>query len=176
MTSGANPDMTPEIFLEMTDLHGADLSRWPLDMVKPALALMEQRADLLAAFERAGRLDAVLREADAEAERDLRLRHGDHAPDLQARILAGIAGAPLAPRVPQAAVIAARAPRENPITSFFSRNLFAPGGGLLMLGILGFLVGFQPQASADDLALSGPVIGQELVLAGDSAILNSGDW
>lgn len=158
--------LTREIFIEMTDTHGADLSRWPLHFVKPALALMAEDAGLQALFDRARSLDDVLRRADADMDARIAARHGSHAPDLQARILAAVSGAP-AQAAPVSVVLAAQ-PAAAPGGL---RGLFAPGGGFLMLlGVLGFLVGFQPAASAEDMLLTA----QDMIIAGDSAMLAAG--
>lgn len=164
-----NETLTRELFVEMTDAHGADLSRWPLHLVKPALALMEQDRALQALFDRARALDDVLRRADADMDARIRARHGEDAAALQARIMAAIHDAP----VQQAPVAVVAAAQKTAAPAWSLGRLFAPaGGGLLMLGVLGFLIGFQPAASADDMLLSGP----EIAIAGDSVLLAAGEW
>lgn len=52
-------------FKRNVDLYSADLSRWPVTLVRPALELVENDREAAACFEEALALDAALRAADA---------------------------------------------------------------------------------------------------------------
>lgn len=163
-------------FNALLDVHGADLSRWPVDAVKPALARMDADAQAKTLFTQAERLDDELRRADAVADLRIAARHGKTAPDLQARIMAQIA-ADGVQNIP--AVVAAQALGKSAVKArgmFGLKTLFAPGGGLLMVGLVGFMMGFMQPASAQDTLLDGLVHGQDIVIAGDAETGTMGEW
>lgn len=123
--------MTLDEFKDKTDLYSADLSRWPQDMIKPAVAFMKDNAEAAAYFDAALKLDAELRAYEP---------HPADTAVLEARILQAIAGE-MPAATPAAAVIAAAKPAR------FSRAwLFAPTGGLFAAAIVGFFMGFNPPA------------------------------
>ncbi len=169
MTQHQDTVLPPRDFYALLDCHGADLARWPVDSVKPALALMERDAQARVAFERDVALDSALRHADAALDRRIAARHGQCAPELQARILAALDG------VTPAAVVAQAALKRGASGMFGLRALFAPGSSLLMIGLIGFTMGFMQPASAQDVLLDGLVHGQDIVLAGESGMA-IGEW
>ncbi len=124
--------MKNEAFRDYVDLYSADLSRWPQDLVKQALALMETSAEAKAYFDEALALDGSLRSLDGA--------HKSQA-KLEARIMQQISG---------------MAQEDSPPVAepgFFGSGIFksewkpayifAPGGGLLAAVLIGFFVGFQ---------------------------------
>ncbi len=119
--------MKNEAFRGYVDLYSADLSRWPQDLVKQALALMETSPEAKAYFDEALSLDSALRSLDGT--------HKSHA-KLEARIMQQISG---------------MAQEDTPPVAqpgFFKSSwkpayIFAPGGGLLAAVLIGFFVGFQ---------------------------------
>lgn len=138
--------MTPDKFRALTDLHSADLSRWPRELVRPALDFMAQDAGAKAYFDDALALDALLR----------------------AYVPAPLADpAALEDRI----VAAARAPAKSafrvPLLA-----LFAPGGGLVAALVLGFFIGLHPGASGAEALLSQAVWAPEQAVAGDDIVLN----
>lgn len=136
-------------FREYVDIYSADLSRWPVHLIKPALNLIETSPEARASFDAALALDARLRAVDV-ALADTTV--------LAASIMAQVVKTPQAGKAaPIAAVIAdkalasaqiAAAPRKT-LSIFRPFEIFASGGGLMALGVIGFLIGFQPQAQAD---------------------------
>ena len=50
------------------------------------------------------------------------------------------------------------------------RAFFAPIGSLLIIGLIGFVMGVQQPANADDSLLDGLVHGQEIVISGDQPL------
>ena len=120
-------DMTQKEFERCIDLYAADLSRWPVDRIKPALALMEQSTAAKAAFDAALALDDMLRRAD----RPLR-----PAAALEDRIFAALH----APALPA------------PGLALRPAFVAAPSGILLAALVLGFFLGLNPApADAEDL-------------------------
>lgn len=172
MTYTYSTPLSFDDFSDLVDMHGADLSRWPLDAVKPALALMEADAAAKTLFAQSERLDDVLRRADAVIDQRITARHGATAPALQARILAQIAQTP-APAFSD--VLAAQSVAKTR-GGFGLKSLFAPGGSLLMVGLVGFMMGFMQPASAQETLLDGLVHGQEMVIAGDTDSGVMGEW
>jgi hypothetical protein len=116
-----------EEFRDDVDLYSADLSRWPEAKVKPALELMRDNPVAKAYFDDALALDGKLRAYTAKPVNE---------DALASRIMAAVQKAP-AP--------AAQAFKFRPAM------LFAPGGGLLAAAIIGFVIGFYPQAQSDFL-------------------------
>jgi hypothetical protein len=168
MTDAANSKLDPAVFDEMIALHGADLSRWPLETVKPALALMAGDDRCRARFEAMRGLDDDLRLSDDALYRRLRARHGDTCPKLQENVMRALRGEDVPATVPPAAVVAAT---RAPASAFSFKALFAPGGSLLVIGMIGFMMGFQQPASADDSLLDGLLHGQEIVITNEPAAL-----
>lgn len=122
--------MTKKELQQLIDTCSADLSRWPQDKIKPALALIGQDAAARRIFDDALQLDDILR------------RDGVAMPDtaaLSARIMAAIEG------VPQE-VAPEQAPEQAPAGLWIRpAYLFAPSGGLLAMAVAGFMLGFMPQ-------------------------------
>lgn len=175
MTHTFSTPLSRKDFGALVETHGADLSRWPLDAVKPALALMEVDAAAKAAFADAEDIDDMLRRADALMTQSIAARHGVTAPALQARILAQIADSAQASRGAPA-VVAAQAVNMARAGAFGLRSLFAPGGSLLMVGLVGFMMGFMQPASAQETLLDGLVHGQDIVIAGEADPGTIGEW
>lgn len=150
-------------FDEMIAVHGADLSRWPLDVVKPALALMAADDAARQRFDDARQMDDDLRLADDQLHRHLRARHGETCQALQDNVMRRLRGEDV-PRTPSPAVIAATASAPG------LRRFFAPLGSLLIVGVIGFVMGVQQPASASDSLLDGLVHGQDIVIAGDQSL------
>jgi hypothetical protein len=116
-----------EEFKDEVDLYSADLSRWPQDKVKPALDLMKDNPVAKAYFDAALELDGKLRDYSAKPV---------NVDALAARIMAEVQKAPVQTVQPLA---------------FRPAYIFAPGGGLLAAAIIGFVIGFYPQAQTDFL-------------------------
>lgn len=113
-----------EEFRDDVDLYSADLSRWPQEKVKPALELMRDNPVAKAYFDDALALDEKLRAYAAKTVNE---------DALASRIMAAVQKAP----APAAAGF-----------RFSPAYIFAPGGGLLAAAIIGFVIGFYPQAQA----------------------------
>lgn len=137
--------MKPEEFKKHVDLYSADLSRWPVELVRPALALMEDSAEAARYFDAALKLDDALR-AD--------VRETAPSPALEAAIMKKIAA------LPQKKSAAHK-------TAWRPALLFAPGGSLLAVAILGFFIGLQPAAQTDTL-LDPAFYAPEQIIAGDN--------
>jgi hypothetical protein len=115
---------TLDDFKENVDLYSADLSRWPQDLVKPALQMVKENRAAKEYFDEALALDDKLR------------RYTPKEPALSAlesRILDEIRKSPRAP-----------APAKKDEVSLRSAWIFAPGGGLLAAAVLGFIIGLLP--------------------------------
>lgn len=146
--------MTRDDFAELLDIYSADFSFWPAELIKPALAMIEQDAKCKEMFEQALVLDDRLRKADADvvAKADRRL---DDGAALMARIMAEIGG----PQTPM--------PVQVPVKATTGwRAFFAPSGGLLAVAVLGFMIGLQQPALSDDGA-DAIVGGTDIVIAAD---------
>ena len=172
MTHTYTTPLSFDDFSELLDVHGADLSRWPLEAVKPALALMDADSAAKALFTQSERLDDVLRRADAMVDQRIVARHGATAPALQARILAQIAETP----VPTFSAVLAAQSAAKARGGFGLKSLFAPGGSLLMVGLVGFMMGFMQPANAQETLLDGLVHGQDIVIAGEADTGTIGEW
>lgn len=146
--------MTRNEFTELLDIYGADLSRWPQDRLKAALALTEQDSAVRDAFDRTLALEDMLR--------------GDEMPDsnlpaLENRILSAIADLP----AQETAVVTPAAHR-----GFFgwrATYMVAPPVGLLAIAVFGFMLGMQPTAQRESLVH--PVYYQaDQILADDTSL------
>lgn len=133
--------MTLDEFKHLTDIHSGDFSKWPVNQVKPALALLATNAQAKQWFDGVLQLDDALRHADVNL-------CGDYA-DLETKIMQAIRNTPQSQPVKEF-VVAYR---------FRLSHLFAPSGGLLAMALVGFLIGFNPSASltpegiqSDDMA------------------------
>jgi hypothetical protein len=115
--------MNIDNFRHNTDLYSADLSRWPRDLVKPALELMRLDAEAKAYFNGALALDDHLRALDPP-QRD--------ASGLEEKIIA---------RLPRG-----KAPAKA--FSFRAAALLAPGGGLVAAALLAFFIAVSPPPHA----------------------------
>lgn len=175
MTSVFSAPLSLDDFTGLLACHGADLSRWPQEAIKPAIALMETDVRARELFAEGERLDDLLRRGDASCGQRIAARHGVTAPALQARIFAAINdGAASTPAI--SAVVAGQAVAAQRGSFFGIQSLFAPGGSLLMIGFVGFMMGFMDPASAQDSLLDGLVHGQDMVIAGDSDAATMGEW
>lgn len=142
--------MTLDEFRNNVDLYSADLSRWPQALVKPAVACMKDNAEAAALFEKQLLADAQLREFTP--------RTGDMSA-LEARIMQGLAeqspaSMPVTPAVAAAAAKSAWKPSW----------IFAPSGGLMVIALIGFLAGFNPQPTSY-VPLDPSYVAEEQVLA-----------
>jgi hypothetical protein len=171
--------MKLEAFKDNVDLYSADLSRWPVELVKPALALVE--AD-----------DAARDYFEAAALAEDELRAYDPSPAdtaaLQNAILAAITADPAQNSGAEnreagqgsfsahlAAAGAAR--RKTAGLKWKPAYLFAPGGGLLAAAILGFIIGVMPQGrsvSGGDYLVDPVYYAQDQILHSDSDLYNGG--
>jgi hypothetical protein len=106
-------------FQKYIDLHGADLSRWPSHQIRPALDLIQRDPAAGNIFAAAEKLDQMLR----------------HYPPAPVNMKA------LTHRIVQQVKrggVRAKPAAINPA------YLYIPGGGLLVVAILGFMIGFHP--------------------------------
>lgn len=138
--------MTLDEFRNNVDLYSADLSRWPQTLVKPAVTFMKDNAEAAALFEKQLLADASLREYTP--------RTGDLSA-LEARIMQGLAEqSPATISVKPAAAASLWKPSW----------IFAPSGGLMVVALIGFLAGFNPQP-ASYVPLDPSYVAEEQVLA-----------
>ncbi len=138
---------TLDDFKEHVDLYSADLSRWPQDLVKPALQMIKDDRGAKEYFDAALALDDKLR------------RYAPKEPALEAlesRILSEIRKTPQQQK-PQAV--------KGP-AALRKAWLFAPGGGLLAAAILGFIIGLLPPQQGADVSPDQSVV-QEQIIGGD---------
>lgn len=142
--------MTLDEFRNNVDLYSADLSRWPQALVKPAVGFMKDNAEASALFEKQLAADAQLRAHTP--------RIGDISA-LQARIMQGISEQSPASAPVQAPVAAAA------VKSFWKPSwVFAPSGGLMVVALIGYLAGFNPQPK-HYVPLDPSYVAEEQVLA-----------
>jgi hypothetical protein len=137
--------MNIEEFRDNVDLYSADLSRWPRDRVRPALALVEASPEARACFDAALALDDLLRHGVPRAHADLDA--------LEDRIMAAVA------------VKHAVTPS---LFSLAGRAML----GLFVAAVLGFMAGFGHRAEARDLLLDPVFYAQDQVISGDDVIIN----
>ena len=128
--------MTLEDFEKNIDLYSADLSRWPESQIRAAVELRKAKPEAKQLLEKHVSFDDVLR-AYVPKEPNVSA--------LEVRIMAEVARTKQGVRA---------ADVSGPAKSGFNWRplwLFAPGGGLAVAALLGFLVGFQPQQHKDTL-------------------------
>jgi hypothetical protein len=122
-----------EEFKNCVDLYSADLSLWPLDQVKPALAFMQENAEAKRYFD-----DMVFAEAQLRAYADQVVPSSG----LEARIMAQIENMP-----PEKSILfpesAKKAFRWQP------QRFLAPGGGLLAVLLVATFIGISPPEGMD---------------------------
>jgi hypothetical protein len=146
--------MTFEEFKENVDLYSADLSRWPRDMVKPALQFVKDDARAKAYFDAALALDDKLRSYAPKAP----MLEG-----IEARVMAEIRKTK---QEKPGKGAAAPAPVDVRVTPAW---IFAPGGGLLAVAVLGFIIGLMPPSEQPGDTLVDPVYySQDQIIGGDS--------
>jgi len=145
--------MTREEFTDLLDLYGADLSRWPQDRLKSALALTEKDAEARAQFDSALALEQDLRQHPAP-QTDLAA--------LENRIMAGVAA--LSAGTPAAA--------ENDGGFFHWRPafIFAPSGGLIAVAVFGFVMGFMQPALQPEHLMNPVYYQTEQILVDDNGL------
>lgn len=149
--------MTLKEFENSVDLYSADLARWPQDKMRQALLLMESDPRARACFDKALKVDDALRSLEAP---------GLSYPALETRIMRDIAG--IAQERTPLEMLAAQKPRASFLRPAM---LFAPGGSLLAVAILGFFMGFDAQVQGD--YFSDPVFySQDQILADDADFLD----
>lgn len=150
--------MTLDQFTELLDLHGADLSRWPQDKIKPALALVEHDAAARRAFDQMLSLEDHLRHAPMP---DVDLAA------LENRIMAAIN----TPETASESAVIAAAATAAPKGFFRWRAAFmvAPPVGLMAVAVFGFMLGMQPSLQRESLVH--PVYYQaDQILSDDASI------
>ena len=145
---------TLDEFKDNVDLYSADLSRWPDELVKPALAMMQQDNAAQEYFEAMLALDGTLRGYGP--------KDGDLGA-LEERIMAEIAKTPKAP-----AVVAAQASSESGYKGFNRAWLFAPGGGLLAAAVIGFILGIMPAEEKADTLLDPVYYTQDQIIGAEA--------
>ncbi len=138
-------------FKNHVDLYSADLSRWPVEKVKQALLMVENSAEAKAYFEATLKTDAALRHFDP-ATRDLK--------PLEARIMAKVA------ITPQDAEMDTNKGLFFGFTGHL-RDLFAPGSGLLIAAVMGFVIGLSP-APPQKTVLESSFYSGDVVISGDA--------
>ena len=126
--------MTRNEFTELLDIYGADLSRWPQDKLKAALALTEQDSAARDAFDRTLALEDMLR-GDILPDSDL--------PALESRILSAIADLPVQAPAATAA--------NKGFFGWRATYMVAPPVGLLAMAVFGFMLGMQPSVQRESL-------------------------
>lgn len=150
--------MTLDQFTELLDLHGADLSRWPQDKIKPALALVEHDAAAREVFDQMLSIEDSLRH-DTLPQVDLAA--------LENRILSAIASAPASPVTPEIAAAAVAA--NNGMSRWRAAFMVAPPVGLMVVAAFGFMLGMQPTVQRESLVH--PVYYQaDQILSDDTSI------
>lgn len=146
--------MTLDEFRNNVDLYSADLSRWPQALVKPAVTFMKDNAEAAGLFEKQLLADAQLREYTPRT-RDMAA--------LEARIMQGLAEQSPASLPVKPAVAAAA------MSGFWKPSwVFAPSGGLMVVALIGFLAGFNPQPKSY-VPLDPSYVAEEQVLASADA-------
>lgn len=146
--------MTREEMNELLDIHGADLSRWPQDKMKEALALTAKDPAARADFDAALQLDESLWLYTPEK---------NDTAALEARILAALADTPAA---------GAASEKQAEQSGFFgwrAAYIFAPSGALVAAAIFGFVMGMQP-AAKQELLLNPVYYQTEQILTDDSTL------
>ena len=145
-------------FCEHVDLYSADLSRWPQEVIKPALALMQENTDAKSYFDQALALDDHLR---------MGLPCLPDVSALHASIMKEIQG--LAQQSEQAPLFVAEKIDDISVQHLPPQALVAPGGGLMALAVIGFLLGFNPAAQADYL-VDPAYYAQEEIISADQDV------
>jgi len=157
--------MTLEEFKDKTDLYSADLSRWPQDQVKLALAFMKDNKEAAAYFDAALKLDGKLRGYEPPA---------GNLSALENSIMQRIAGEKQDEKRPVAPPVHVQA-AEVEITRIRPSWLFAPSGGLLAIAFLGFFLGFTPPRQPAYTPLDPAAIAEEQLASLDSDIYDEYD-
>ena len=134
-----------------TETWSADFSRWPVELVKPALALIQNSSHAKAFFDSALRLDARMRYYDPPNAAPEKLAL------LESRILKSVSS------LAQAAV------EISPLR-------FLPVGrasaGLFAMALLGFIIGAQPSGPVDSIVNSVAYAPDQIVAGDDISIVN----
>lgn len=126
--------MTLNDFMNRLDLYGADLSRWPVADVKPALGMIADNRMAKDAFAATEAMETLLRFADPA------LPLAIDTDGLAEKVMARIADNPVSLQ-PRAEI------------SFFRsiRDYMAPAfGGLMAMAVVGFIVGMPAIAHLQD--------------------------
>jgi len=150
--------MTIDEFKDKVDLYSADLSRWPQERVKQALAFMKKNKEAADYFDSALKLDEKLRGYEPAA---------GNLSALEDSIMQRIAGETQEakrPTVPPVHVQQA----EVEITRIRASWLFAPSGGLLAVAFLGFFLGFTPPRQPAYTPLDPAAVAEEQLASLDS--------
>jgi hypothetical protein len=151
--------MKRQDFLKYVDVYSADLSRWPVDQVKPALDLIEKDADMRAYFDAALKLDSDLRFLSPT------LLKTDHIAAAVMQRIAGMEQAS-APEKSRLAFVSGVLRRDMWLSAF------APGGGLLAAAVIGFFIGMGPMAS--QVLPTSDIYNADQIIGGDADIYERG--
>jgi hypothetical protein len=142
-------------FKRHTETRGADFSHWPVELVKPALALIESSPEAKTVFNAALRLDAQMRLYAPPSVTPDRLAK------LEERIMKSVAQG-------------ARALTDVGFMRFFPVG--KASAGLFAAALLGFIIGVQPAAPVDSI-LNSVVYAPDQIISGADVNLNDeGDF
>jgi hypothetical protein len=148
-------------FQDKVDLYGADLAKWPAAEVTTALAFMTAHPAAKAYFDDMARIEAALRSMDMPTtdtnvlETRILSRISDIMQDMPAReneTADQNQGYP-------------PAPAASALISIRPQFLFAPGGALLAIALIGFIMGSQLASGDDDLAMDPVTYAQQTILS-----------
>ena len=152
--------MTIEDFKKNIELYSADLSRWPESRIREAVKLMQAQPSAKALLEEHVGFDDVLR-AYTPKEPDVSA--------LEARIMAQVA------RTKQGGELKHSAGAAKPsLLNWRPLWIFAPGGGLAVAALIGFLIGFQPHQHKDML-LDTAYYSEAQLIQGDASDVDTYD-
>lgn len=115
-----------EEFKGGVDLYSADLSLWPTEKIKPALAFMQENSAAKAYFDDMAAAETLLRAYAADVS---------VSPGLEDKIMHRLTQSP-------AKVVPLPAARN--LINWRPQHFLAPGGGILAVLLLGVFVGFGP--------------------------------
>jgi hypothetical protein len=157
--------MTLEEFKDKVDLYSADLSRWPQELVKPALAFMKESRAAGDYFDGALLLDEKLRGYEPVA--------GDLSA-LENRVMLRIVSEKQDEK-PVEKQAMPPVPVQAEAVQVRAKWLFAPSGGLLAIAFLGFFLGFTPPRQPAYMPLDPAAVAEEQLASLDSGIYDEYD-
>ena len=125
-------------------LYGADLSRWPVQDIKPAVDLIQHSTEAGKIFAEAEKFDQLLRHYQPSSVNLSRLA--------------------------DSIVKTTKSPPSKAKRSFLPNPayFFVPGGGMLVAAILGFMIGFHP-AVKEEFLLDPAFYTQEQIVSDSGA-------